>query len=149
AILASFLASAAPVLAQENNGANFQHLHLGATLWSGSSAPFVDVSRSWQWLRGLSLSGYAQTTSGMWVNSPALTEFGRSAGEHHGANSLAVERNLLQLDANYFLDGNNSGFLRFWGVYEPPYPWEAHNIAGPDLVYDKSQSDFYNRYDVR
>src|SRR5215469_10865498 len=149
AMLASFLASAGPGRAQENNGENLQHLHLGATLWSGSSAPILDVSRSWQWLRGLSLSGYGQTTSGMWVDSSSLTEFGRSSGEHHGANSLAVQRNLLQLDFNYLLDGNNSWFLRFWGVYEPPYPWEAHNIAGPTLVYDESQSDFYNRYDVR
>jgi hypothetical protein len=149
AILASFMATAPSALAQENNGESLQHLHLSGNLWSGSNAPFVDVSQSWRWLRGLSLSGYAQTTSGMWVNSSSLTEFGRSSGEHHGANSLAVERNLLQLDMNYLLDGNNSGFLRFWGVYEPPYPWEAHNIAGPDLVYDKSQSDFYNRYDVR
>jgi hypothetical protein len=85
----------------------------------------------------------------MWANSSSLTNFGRSSGEHHGANSLAVERNLLQLDANYVLNGNNSGFLRFWGVYEPPYPWQAQNIAGPDLQYDKSQSDFYNRYDIR
>jgi hypothetical protein len=148
-ILASFLASAAPTIAQENTGNTLPPLHIGANLWSGSSTPLVDVSQSWPWLRGLSLSGYGQTTSGMWVDSSSLTEFGRSSGEHHGANSLAVERNLLQLDANYLLDGNNSGFLRFWGVYEPPYPWEAHNIAGPDLIYDKSQSDFYNRYDVR
>jgi hypothetical protein len=148
AIVASLLAGAAPGFGLEDNSVDLQ-LHLGSNLWSGSNTPFVDVSRSWQWLRGLSLSGYAQTTSGMWVDSSSLTQFGRLSGEHHGANSLAVERNLLQLDANYFLDGNNSAFLRFWGVYEPPYPWEAHNIAGPDLVYDKSQSDFYNRYDVR
>jgi hypothetical protein len=115
----------------------------------GSSAPLVDVSRSGRWLRGLSVTGYGQTTSGIWANPSSLTEFGRSAGEHHSANSLAVERNLLQLDANYFLNGDNSSFLRFWGVYEPPYPWEVHNIAGPTLVYNESQSDFYNRYDIR
>src|SRR5215469_12820880 len=116
------------------------------SLWLGSNSPLLDLSRSSEWLSDLSLSGYAQTTSAMWANSAALTGFGRAAGEHHGANSLAVERNLLQLDANYLLSGNNSWFLRFWGVYEPPYPWEAQNIAGPDLVYDKSQSSFYNRY---
>ena len=55
----------------------------------------------------------------------------------------------MQLDANYLLNANNQFFVRFWLVYEPPYPWEARNIAGPNLVYDKSQSEIYNRYDVR
>jgi hypothetical protein len=119
------------------------------SLWLGSNSPYLDISRSSGLLSGLSLSGYAQTTAGMWANSSALTNFGRAAGEHHGANSLAVERNLVQLDANYFLNGNNAGFVRFWGVYEPPYPWEAHNIEGPTLLYNLSQSDFYNRYDIR
>jgi len=126
-----------------------EHNLPGESLWLGANAPFLDVSQSWPWLRGLSLSGYGLTTSGIWANSSSLTNFGRAAGEHHGANSFAVERNLLQLDGNYLRDGENSWFLRFWGVYEPPYPWEAHNIAGPNLLYDKSQSDFYNRYDVR
>lgn len=121
----------------------------GDSLWLGSNSPLLDLSRSSGWLSGLSLSGYAQTTAAMWADSSALTGFGRAAGEHHGANSLAVQRNLLQLDANYFLNGDNAGFIRFWGVYEPPYPWEANNIAGPTLVYNKSQSDFYNRYDIR
>jgi hypothetical protein len=149
ATLAFILAAAATCIAQDPDGEPPQYRRLVESLWFGSNTPFVDVSRSWRWLRGLSATGYAQTTSGIWANSSSLTNFGRSAGEHHGANSLSVERNLLQLDFNYFLDGYNSFFLRFWGVYEPPYPWEAHNIAGADLVYDKSQSDFYNRYDVR
>jgi len=122
---------------------------LDESFWLGSSSPFLDLSGSSEWLSGLSLSGYAQTTAAMWANSSALTRFGRAAGEHHGADSLAVQRNLLQLDANYSLNGDNAGFLRFWGVYEPPYQWEAHNIAGPTLVYSNSQSDFYNRYDIR
>ncbi len=149
AILAIILAAVATGVAKESDARSPQYQEFGESLWSGSSVPLIDVNRSWHWLRGLSVSGYAQTTSGTWVNSSSLTKFGRSAGEHHGANSLAAERNLLQLDVNYFQNGNNSGFLRFWGVYEPPYPWEAHNIAGPTLAYDKSQSDFYNRYDVR
>jgi len=119
------------------------------SVWLGSNAPFFDLSRSSGWSSGLSISGYAQTTSGMWANSSGLTKFGRAAGEHHGANSLAVQRNFLQLDFNYLLNGNNAAFLRFWGVYEPPYPWESQNIASSSLVYDKSQSDFYNRYDIR
>ena len=52
----------------------------------------------------------------------------------------------MQLDANYLLNADNQFFVRFWLVYEPPYPWEA---AGLNLVYDKSQSEIYNRYDVR
>src|SRR5947209_9376677 len=148
ATLACILATRSASIAQEPNSNAPLHHALGESLWLGSNAPLVDVSRSWRSLRGLSLTGYFQTTSGMWANSSALTNFGRSSGEHHGANSLAVERNLLQLDCNYFLDGDNSWFVRFWGVYEPPYPWEAHNIAGPNLAYDKSQSDFYNRYDI-
>src|SRR5690348_14532060 len=148
-IVAIMLAAVAAGVAAEPDVRPALDQGFGSSLWLGSSAPLVDVSQSWRWLRGLSVSGYAQTTSGMWANSSSLTAFGRSAGEHHGANSLAVERNLLQLDANYILSGDDSGFLRFWGVYEPPYPWEAHNIAGPALVYDRSQSDIYNRYDIR
>lgn len=118
-------------------------------LLAGSNEPFIDVSGSGQWFNGFSLSGFLQNTSGMWDNSSALTNFGRQAGEHHGANSLAVERELMQLDANYLLNADNQFFVRFWLVYEPPYPWEAGNIAGQNLIYDKSQSEIYNRYDVR
>ena len=60
-----------------------------------------------------------------------------------------MERELLQLDLNYLLDADNRFFLRFWGVYEPPYPWEAGTIAGPTFSFDHSQSQIYNRYDVR
>jgi hypothetical protein len=118
-------------------------------LLAGSSEPFLDLSCEDNLLSGLSVSGYFQNTTGMWVNSSALTRFGREAGEHHGANSLSVERELLQLDANLELNADNHFFLRFWGVYEPPYPWESHNIAGPNLLFNQSQSEIYNRYDVR
>ncbi len=123
--------------------------HFAQEIFVGSNEPFADVSGSSAWLSGLSLSGFLQNTSGMWVNSSALTNFGRQAGEHHGANSLAVERELMQLDANYLLNADNYFFVRSWLVYEPPYQWEAHNIAGPNLIYDRSQSQIYNRYDVR
>lgn len=125
------------------------YTQFGESLFVGSNVPLVDLRKSGGWLSGLSVTGFAQNTSGMWVDSSALTNFGRAAGEHHGANSLSVERNLLQVDANYFLNGSNRFFLRFWGVYEPPYPWEAHNVEGPTLAYDHSQSSFYNRYDIR
>src|SRR5262249_31956775 len=59
----------------------------GESLWLGANVPFLDVDQSWRWLRGLSVTGYGLTTSGMWANSSSLTNFGRAAGEHHGANS--------------------------------------------------------------
>jgi len=120
-----------------------------SSLIFGSSVPLIDLGAEPDWLAGLSISGYLQNTSGMWANSSALTRFGRQAGEHHGANSLAVEREQIQLDFNYHLNTNNQFFVRFSGVYEPPYPWEAHNIEGTNLLYNQSQSEIYNRYDVR
>jgi hypothetical protein len=121
----------------------------GRSVFTGSNAPFLDVSESSDWLSGLSVSGFISNTTGMWANSSALRNFGRPAGEHHGSNSLSVERNWIQIDTNYVLDGDNKFFLRVWGVYEPPYPWEDHDLEGPDNAYDRSQPDFYNRYDVR
>jgi hypothetical protein len=139
----------APAYGQTPELTSSAYHHFASDIFAGSNEPFVDVSGSNEWLSGFSLSGFLQNTSGMWANSSALTNFGRQAGEHHGANSLAVERELMQLDANYLLNADNQFFLRFWLVYEPPYPWEAGNIAGPNLVYDQSQSEIYNRYDVR
>lgn len=120
----------------------------GESVLTGSNAPFLDISRSASAIGGLSVSGFLSNTTGMWANSSALRNFGRQAGEHHNGNSLAVERNWIQIDANYVLDGNNKFFLRFWGVYEPPYPWEADDIFGPRGG-SHNQSSFYNRYDVR
>jgi hypothetical protein len=134
---------------QTPDGTSSDYGRLARNIFVGSNEPFADVSGSDEWFSGFSLSGFLQNTSGMWANSSALTNFGRQAGEHHGANSLAVERELMQLDANYLVDADNQFFARFWLVYEPPYPWEAGNIAGPNLVYDESQSEIYNRYGVR
>jgi hypothetical protein len=135
--------------AQELPPARADSTQVLRNLLLGSSEPFLDLTHENNLLSGLSVSGYFQNTSGMWANSSALTRFGRDAGEHHGANSLSVERELLQLDANFELNASNHFFLRFWGVYEPPYPWESHNIAGPTLLFNQSQSEIYNRYDVR
>ena len=121
----------------------------GKNLLTGSNAGFLDLSQSPDRINGLSISGFYSNTTGIWANSSALRSFGRSSGEHHGSNSLSVERNWIQVDTNYLLDGNNKFFLRFWGVYEPSYPWEEHNLLGPDMRYDRSKPDFYNRYDVR
>jgi hypothetical protein len=121
----------------------------GHALLTGSNAGFLDVSESPGLIGGLSISGFFTNSSGMWADASGLRNFGRSSGEHHGSNSLAVERNWLQIDTNYVLNGNNKFFLRFWGVYEPSYPWESQNLLGPGTQYDRSQPDFYNRYDVR
>jgi hypothetical protein len=121
----------------------------GRNLFTGSTTPVLDVSNSDTPLRGLSITGLLSNTTGMWANSSALRNFGRPAGEHHGSNSLSVERNWIQIDTNYVLNGDNQFFVRFWGVYEPPYPWESNNILSPTQVYDRNQSQFYNQYDIR
>ena len=141
--------AADPILAQEPPITTSRFTMLAHEAFLGSNEPIFDVRHEAGWLSGLSVSGLLQNTSGMWVNSTALTSFGRQAGEHHGANSLSVEQELLQLDLNYWLNADNQLFVRFWGVYEPPYPWEAHTIAGPTFQYDHSQSEIYNRYNVR
>lgn len=82
------------------------------------------------WLQGLRITGLLQNTTGMWVNPHGIRTntfpfytwpFGL---KQTATNSLATERNFMQLDTNYDLDGRNHFFLRFWGVYEPPYPYE-------------------------
>jgi len=134
--------------ASENDSESW-YSQFGTSLLSGSNSPFLDLSGSTGLAGGLSVSGFFNNTTGMWADSSALRSFGRSSGEHHGSNSLSVERNWTQIDANYVLDGNNKFFLRFWGVYEPFYPWEDHDLLGPTSQYDRSKPDFYNRYDVR
>jgi uncharacterized protein DUF1302 len=145
---AALLAIYRPALAQEVPPASALG-QAAQLMFLGANTPFLDVSQSDGWMRGLSVSGYLQNTTGMWADAQALSRFGRAAGEHHGKNALSVERELVQLDVNYLLNAHNQFFLRFWGVYEPPYPWEAGTIAGPLLRFDHSQSQIYNRYDVR
>jgi hypothetical protein len=147
-IVACLTGHAESARAQEQNAESW-YSQFGRTIFMGSNAPVLDLRGLPGPLSGLSVSGFLSNTSGMWANSSALTNFGREAGEHHGANSLSVERNWIQIDANYVLSGSDKFFVRLWGVYEPPYPWESDNILGPSLAYDHSQSSFYNRYDVR
>jgi hypothetical protein len=141
--------TAEPSSAQQSRSGRSRFDWLAQDVFLGSNEPLIDVDSANEWLRGLSISGFFQDTSGSWVNSSALRNFGRQAGEHHGANSLAIQRELVQLDLNYLLNADNHFFVRFWGVYEPPYPWEAHNISGPTFSFNHSQSEIYNRYDVR
>lgn len=89
------------------------------------------------WLQGLRITGLLQNTTGMWINPHGIrTNSGNSALGAVGAfyaiprhgetatNFLATERNFMQLDANYDLDGRDHFFLRWWGVYEPAYAFE-------------------------
>src|SRR5579885_1340379 len=77
------------------------------------------------WLQGLRITGLLQNTTGIWENTSLIrantTPF--YAGET-AVNNLATERNFMQLDVNYDLDGRNHFFLRWWGVYEPAYAFE-------------------------
>jgi hypothetical protein len=105
----------------------------------GGSAPLIDVSEDPGW-QGLSVSGFLNSTTGMWVNSSGIRY-------QKSKNSLAAERNWLQLDFNYILNGDNRFFVRGWVVYEPSYRFEYKgNASGPGMT---DMSDYYNQYNVR
>ena len=77
------------------------------------------------WLQGLRITGLLQNTSGIWINPHGIRT--NTAPFYNGktaTNSLATERNLMQIDTNYDLDGSNHFFLRFWGIYEPQYAFD-------------------------
>ena len=109
------------------------------------SGPLLGSSE-YPWLADLHISGFLQNTTGMWANSEAITY-------NSSKSSLAIERNLLQLDINYDLNQRNKFFLRLWGVYEPPYPFESGRQSDA-ILNGPSQNaagahDFYNQYGVR
>jgi hypothetical protein len=114
----------------------------------GSNMPWLDLSETPGPLQGLSISGFVSNTTGMWLDSTAI-RYQRSK------NSLAIQRDWLQTDINYILNGNNRFFIRGWVVYEPPYPFEYHGggalppglAATPRFMTD--MSDYYNQYTVR
>jgi hypothetical protein len=114
----------------------------------GSNMPWLDFSETPGPLQGLSISGFVSNTTGMWVDSAAIRY-------QNSKNSLAIQRDWLQLDINYKLDGNNRFFIRGWVVYEPPYPFEYHGGGAlpplrqftPKFMTD--MSDYYNQYTVR
>jgi len=106
-----------------------------STALSGSNQPLIDLTESSTFFKGLSVSGFVNNTTGMWVNSSGIRY-------QKNKNSLATERNWLQLDINYGLSDNDHLFIRWWGVYEPAYPFE-YNSGLTDAT------DFYNQYTVR
>ena len=111
----------------------------------GSPTPLIDVSEDPGW-QGLSVSGFINSTTGMWVDSAAV-RYQRSK------NSLATARNWLQLDINYILNGDNRFFVRGWVVYEPAYRFEYQGGGASTpprgLPYMNDMSDYYNQYNVR
>jgi hypothetical protein len=114
----------------------------------GSNMPWLDFSETPGPLQGLSISGFINSNTGMWINSTAI-RYQRSK------NSLAIERNWLQIDINYHLNGNNRFFVRGWVVYEPPYKfeYEGGGALPPGLAntprFMTDMSDYYNTYVVR
>jgi hypothetical protein len=147
AITLAFLAmlglSASMVFAQDQGFLGGFH-----TATVGSNMPWLDFSETPGPLQGLSISGFVSNTTGMWVNSTAI-RYQRSK------NSLAIQRDWLQLDINYKLNGNNRFFIRGWVVYEPPYKFEYHGGGAlPPLLattprFMTDMSDYYNQYTVR
>jgi hypothetical protein len=124
-------------LAQQTGGGSTQtgDVPLYKTLLMGSPTPFIDVSENPGWMQGLSVSGFINNITGMWVDSSAIRY-------QKSKNSLATERNWLQLDINYILNGDNRFFVRGWVVYEPAYRFE-YKAGMTDM------SDYYNQYNVR
>jgi len=114
-------------------------------LFFGQTAPLLNGSE-YPGLANLHISGFLQNTTGVWADSEAITY-------NSSKSSLAIERNLLQLDINYDLNQSNKFFLRFWGVYEPPYPFESgrqsNAILNGPAENASAAHDFYNQYVIR
>jgi len=120
-------------------GSQTEDTPLYKTLLMGSPTPLIDVSEDPGW-QGLSVSGFVNSTTAMWLNSTAIRY-------QKSKNSLAASRSWLQLDINYILNGDNRFFVRGWVVYEPAYRFEYKgNAAGPGL---NDMGDYYNQYTVR
>ena len=124
----------------------------------GSNTPLLDFRETPGPLQGLSISGFVSNTTGMWVNSTGIRY-------QYSRNSLATQRDWLQMDINYVLNGNNRFFIRWWGIYEPPYPFEYSGPPTNGVTGGRPQngipfacascsavngmSDYYDQYTVR
>jgi hypothetical protein len=87
----------------------------------------------------LHVSGYIQSNYGLFYNTE-----GTKWWPHHHLNSIESLRQLGQIDLNESFGEHLQFFARFWGVYEPSYPFENDARIG-----SKSLSDFYNEYAFR
>jgi hypothetical protein len=109
-------------------------------------------------IKNLHITGYFQNTSATWVNSSAM-EYNTDRFGKLNRNSLASERNLLQVDVNDDFTENDSMFLRAWFDYEPSYPWETGCLSSQlsqtsifrpvTGVKMDCNADFYNEYGIR
>jgi hypothetical protein len=82
---------------------------------SVSQAQGVAASlRSAEFFETLNITGFIQNTSGTFLDTEAI-EYNSSK------NSLASERNMIQVDVNDDLSERDSIFLRVSGVYEPSF----------------------------
>jgi len=122
------------------------------TSWAqaGGGAP---TSNEPAFIKNLHITGFLQNTSATWVNSSAM-EYNKDRWGKLNRNSLASERQLLQIDVNDDFTENDSMFLRSWFVYEPNYPWEigctnANPLGAGPLAVTHCTSDFYNDYGIR
>ncbi len=123
----------------------FTGLSRAQTGGGGSSEP--------AFIKNLHITGFLQNTSATWVNSSAM-EYNKDRWGKLNRNSLAAERNLLQIDVNDDFTENDSMFLRAWFVYEPNYPWEtgcdnANGFGAGPLAVTHCNADFYNQYGIR
>jgi hypothetical protein len=72
----------------------------GRNVFTGSNAPFLDLSESSDLRRGLSISGFVSNTTGVWVNSAAYSMY-RGGG---GSLLCIISRN----DAFHFPPGGQT-----------------------------------------
>jgi len=117
-------------------------------------------------IKNLHITGFAQNTSATWIESDnAARGFGTTTAGNtdvwgrRSQNSLAAERQLIQIDVNDDFTENDSMFMRSWFAYEPAYPWEqaclgagsewAGLISGLSAAKTHCNSDFYNVYGIR
>jgi hypothetical protein len=122
--------------------------------WTGVCSAQTSTSTSSNeplFIKNLHITGYFLNTSATWVNSSAMEYNTYPNTTTLNRNSLAAERQQLQIDVNDDFTENDSMFLRAFFVYEPAYPWETGcgtaSVFGTGKV--DCSSDFYNQYGIR
>ena len=135
--------------------------------WAGvARAQSPDTSSQPAFIKNLHITGFAQNTSATWIESNNIAgSYGSTTRGNsdiwgtRSENSLAAERQLVQIDVNDDFTENDSMFMRSWFAYEPSYPWEVHclgagaywagAITGQSAAATHCNSDFYNVYGIR
>jgi hypothetical protein len=142
--------------------------------WAGvARAQSPGTSSEPGFIKNLHITGFAQNTSATWIESNNMkgnfgTTYHTSGTTTPGnsdrwglqsENSLAAERQLVQIDVNDDFTENDSMFMRSWFAYEPSYPWEVACLGAGSAFFGAANglsaakthcnSDFYNVYGVR